>query len=178
MRGERLRDILPSGLFVLALAMGCGSEKNAEESLGLPNCPATTGTCSFTWTGASSGTLPCTVSVTLRAPYYWGDLSLLDTTPLVWPDAHAGFELKAAPTAGSVIREGDLANFTASSVVVLENGGLGWFCYRENNPASRTGDFALYIESVNATELHGHLSALLGNLYGAPGTFVQVCATF
>ena len=118
------------------------------------------------------------MSVTFRAPYYWGDLYITDMTPLVWPDAHASFEIKAAPTAGSVVREGDLANQTASSVAVLENGGLMWYVYREANPTSRKGDFALYIESVNGTELHGHLSALLENGYGAPETIVYVCATF
>jgi hypothetical protein len=116
------------------------------------------------------------MSVTLKAPDYWGDLYLAETTPLVWPDAHAFFEIKAAPTAGSVIREADLALRTASDGWVLEN--AGWFFYRENNPATRKGDFALYIESVNGIDLHGHLSALLENAYGAPGTTVSLCATF
>lgn len=173
MKPEGVRDILLTGPLLLILAAGCGSETGATPGPGLPSCPATDGVCSFTWSGASSGTLPCTVTATPGTPWL---LSFGDTT--LWPDANAGFELEAAPVAGSVIREGDLANVTASSVWVLENGGLAWFMFRENNPATRQGDFALYIESVNDTEVHGHLSALLENAYGAPGTVVQLCATF
>ncbi len=180
MRCHSLRQLLRAGLCVAAWACG-GSDKKEPPPPSFPNCPATTGVCSFTWSGASSGTLPCTVIVTLWAPEYWGDLYLAETTPIVWPDARAFFEIKAAPTAGSVIRTGDLYLGTAeasSSIAVIEQTTLIWGMWRDRATLSDIGDFALYIESANGAELHGHLSAWLENAEGAPGTIVYLCATF
>lgn len=104
-----------------------------------------------------------------------------DPTPLTWPDAHARFQIKVAPTAGSVIRTGDLylgTSMASSSVVLIVETTLNWTMWRDRATLSDMGDFALYIESVNGTDLHGHLSALLENTEGAPGTTVSLCATF
>jgi hypothetical protein len=172
----RLEHILRAGLTALALVTGCGSEP--EPAVGLPACPATNGLCAFTWSGASSGTLPCTVTLTEPGAFPAWVLVLDDLLVPPVPYVQARLELKAAPVAGSVIREGDLANVTASTIGLLEDWDLHWGVYREANPSSRQGDFALYFESVNGTEVHGHLSALLENSYGAPGTVVRLCATF
>ncbi len=94
------------------------------------------------------------------------------------PYAYATFELKAAPTAGSVVRVGDLANLSARTAYVGKDWTTGWGFYCENYAGSRRGDIALYFESVSAADVHGHLSARLDGYDNVAGTFVYLCVAF
>ncbi len=175
MRNGRTQYFLKAGICLLVLACG-GSAKEEGASLGppdLPNCPATTGTCTLFWSGATSGTLPsCAADVILGTPYSWANLHLWNPRepgPDVW------IEFLNPPTPGS----GDLAGQTGSAMIQVVSGAAVWACIRQDDPSVTTdGAFALFIESVSGMELHGHLSAVLENMSGAPGTFIQLCATF